>query len=202
MSNFVINEEIKCNILNLYFKDNKTMKEIEQTTGISRNSISKILHQDIRFFEEKEKRKESKLRQPQTNKVNFNKNGNSYSTKINIPYLYFKKMGIDKENRLVDVIYDENKKEIILKNIQKNKKYVIIFLAIYKSKGRCEKMNFNEEEQKLLSEANVLVETNKTYTSDEVKGFSNKIVEHIMTFSKTDIPKVKSKFDPILFKIS
>ena len=34
---------------------------------------------------------------------------------INIPYLYFKKMGIDKENRLVDVIYDENKKEIILK---------------------------------------------------------------------------------------
>ena len=25
------------------------------------------------------------------------------------------KMGIDKENRLVDVIYDENKKEIILK---------------------------------------------------------------------------------------
>ena len=40
-------------------------------------------------------------------------------------------------------------------------------------------MNFNEEEQKLLSEANVLVETNKTYTSDEVKGFSNKIVEHM-----------------------
>lgn len=29
-------------------------------------------------------------------------------------------------------------------------------------------MNFNEEEQKLLSEANVLVETNKTYTDDEV----------------------------------
>ena len=190
MSNFVINEEIKCNILNLYFKDNKIMKEIEQTTGISRNSIGKVLHQDKRFYEEKEKRKESKLRQPQTNKVNFNKNGNSYSTKINIPYLYFKKMGIDKENRLVDVIYDENKK------------YVIIFLTIYKSKGRCEKMNFNEEEQKLLSEANVLVETNKTYTDDEVKGFSNKIVEHIMTFSKTDIPKVKSKFDPILFKIS
>jgi len=115
VSNFVINEEIKCNILNLYFKDNKTMKEIEQTTGISRNSIGKVLHQDKRFYEEKEKRKESKLRQPQTNKVNFNKNGNSYSTKINIPYLYFKKMGIDKENRLVDVIYDENKKEIILK---------------------------------------------------------------------------------------
>ena len=40
------------------------------------------------------------------------------------------------------------------------------------------------------------------YTDDEVKGFSNKIVEHIMTFSKTDIPRVKSKFDPILFKIS
>ena len=115
MSNFVINEEIKCNILNLYFKDNKTMKEIEQTTGISRNSISKILHQDIRFFEEKENRKESKLRQPQTNKVNFNKNGNSYSTKINIPFLYLKKMRNKKENRLVDVIYKENKKEIILK---------------------------------------------------------------------------------------
>ena len=59
-NNFVINEEIKCNILNLYFKDNKTMKEIEQTTGISRNSISKILHQDKRFLEEKDKRRESK----------------------------------------------------------------------------------------------------------------------------------------------
>ena len=42
----------------------------------------------------------------------------------------------------------------------------------------------------------------KLITDDEVKGFSNKIVEHIMTFSKTDIPRVKSKFDPILFKIS
>ena len=63
-------------------------------------------------------------------------------------------------------------------------------------------MNFNEEEQKLLSEANVSVETNKTYTADEVKGFSNKIIDHIMTFSKTDIPKVKSRFDSILYKIS
>ncbi len=63
-------------------------------------------------------------------------------------------------------------------------------------------MNFNEEEQKLLSEANVSVDINKTYTADEVKGFSSKIIDHIMTFSKTDIPNVKSKFDPILFKIS
>lgn len=63
-------------------------------------------------------------------------------------------------------------------------------------------MNFNEEEQKLLSEANVSVDINKTYTADEVKDFSSKIIDHIMTFSKTDIPNVKSKFDPILFKIS
>ena len=63
-------------------------------------------------------------------------------------------------------------------------------------------MNFSEEEQRLLSEANVSVDINKTYTADEVKGFSSKIIDHIMTFSKTDIPNVKSKFDPILFKIS
>ena len=118
MSNFVINEEIKCNILNLYFKDNKTMKEIEQTTGISRNSIGKVLHQDKRFYEEKEKRKESKLRQPQTNKVNFNKNGNSYSTKINIPYLYFKKMGIDKETFIKNIETLLSQKNKVSGNVQ------------------------------------------------------------------------------------
>ncbi len=63
-------------------------------------------------------------------------------------------------------------------------------------------MNFNEEETKLFSEADVLVEANKTYTIDEVKGFSNKIIEHIMSFSKEEIPEARRKFDPLLFKIS
>lgn len=44
MVNFVINEEIKNKILDLYFIDKKTMNEIKKETGISRNSISKILH--------------------------------------------------------------------------------------------------------------------------------------------------------------
>lgn len=63
-------------------------------------------------------------------------------------------------------------------------------------------MNFNEEEQKLFNEADVAIETNKTYTIEETKGFANKVIEHIMTFSKDEIPSVKSKFDPLLFKIS
>ena len=63
-------------------------------------------------------------------------------------------------------------------------------------------MNFNEEETKLFSEADVLVEANKTYTIDEVKGFSNKIIEHIMSFSEEEIPEARRKFDPLLFKIS
>lgn len=63
-------------------------------------------------------------------------------------------------------------------------------------------MNFNEEETKLFSEADVSVEANKTYTIDEVKGFSNKVIEHIMSFSKEEIPEARRKFDPLLFKIS
>lgn len=119
MSNFVINEEIKNSIIDLYFIDKKTMNEISTETGISRNSISKILHQDKRFENEKKNRREEKLKQPQINKVIFEKNGNSYSTKINIPYKYLEKMGISKENRLIEVIYDENKNEIILKKYTK-----------------------------------------------------------------------------------
>ena len=114
MANFVINEEMKTNILNLYFKEKYTMKQISVKTGISRYTISKILHQDQRFKSEKENRKEEKLKQPQKNKVIFDKNGNSYSTKVSIPYNYIKKMGITLDDRLIEVVYDENENVIIL----------------------------------------------------------------------------------------
>lgn len=63
-------------------------------------------------------------------------------------------------------------------------------------------MNFNEEERELFNEADVLVEANRTYTIDEVNSFSNKVIEHIMSFSKEEIPIVRRKFEPLLFKIS
>ena len=92
MSNFVINEEIKNNILDLYFTDKNTMQQISEKTGISRYSISEILHKDKRFENEKKNRREEKLQQPQINKVIFDKNGDSYSAKVSIPYKYIKNM--------------------------------------------------------------------------------------------------------------
>lgn len=62
-------------------------------------------------------------------------------------------------------------------------------------------MNFNEEEQKLFNEAGINID-NRTYTAEEAKVFANKIVDHIMSFSKQEIPTVKSKFDNLLYKIS
>lgn len=62
-------------------------------------------------------------------------------------------------------------------------------------------MNFNEEERELFSEAGINIE-NKTYTLEEAKTFSNKVVEHIMSFSKQEIPEVKKKYDNLLYKIS
>lgn len=119
MANFTINEELKNNILNLYFSDKNTMKQISEKTGISRYSISKILHKDKRFENEKKNRREEKLRQPQINKVIFDKNGESYSAKVSIPYKYIKKMGINLDNRLVEVSFDENKDEVVIKKYTK-----------------------------------------------------------------------------------
>lgn len=62
-------------------------------------------------------------------------------------------------------------------------------------------MNFNEEEQKLLNEAGINID-NKNYTLEETKVFANKIVDHIMSFSKQDIPETKKKYDNLLNKIS
>lgn len=119
MANFIISEEQKSNILYLYFTDKNTMQQISEKTGISRYSISEILHKDKRFENEKKNRKEEKLQQPQINKVIFDKNGNSYSAKVSIPYKYIKKMGISLEDRLVEVSFDENKDEIVIKKYTK-----------------------------------------------------------------------------------
>ena len=62
-------------------------------------------------------------------------------------------------------------------------------------------MNFNEREKELFSEAGINIE-DKTYTIEEAKTFSNKVVEHIMSFSKDEIPEVKKKYDNLLYKIS
>lgn len=119
MAKFIISEEQKSNILDLYFTDKNTMQQISEKTGISRYSISEILHKDKRFENEKKNRREEKLQQPQINKVIFDKNGNSYSAKVSIPYKYIKKMGISLEDRLVEVYFDENKNEVVIKKYTK-----------------------------------------------------------------------------------
>lgn len=62
-------------------------------------------------------------------------------------------------------------------------------------------MNFNEEEKKLFNEAGIYIE-NKTYSVEEVKIFSSKLVDHIMSFSKQEIPIIRKKYDNLLYKIS
>ena len=57
------------------------------------------------------------------------------------------------------------------------------------------------KEKELFSEAGINIE-DKTYTIEETKTFSNKVVEHIMSFSKDEIPEVKKKYDDLLYKIS
>lgn len=115
MSNFVVNEKIKSDILNLYFKEKYTMQEISDKTTISRYTISKILHQDKRFEDEKNNRKEEKLKQPQVNKIIFDKNGSSYSTKVTIPYKYLSAIGINLKEKLVEVEFNKEKDEIIIR---------------------------------------------------------------------------------------
>lgn len=115
MSNFVINEKIKNDILNLYFNEKHTMQEISDKTSISRYTISKILHQDNRFENEKENRKKEKLKQPQINKLIFDKNKNTFNVKVSIPYDYIEKLGLNRDNRIVEVKLDEKKEEITIK---------------------------------------------------------------------------------------
>ena len=115
MSNFVVNEKIKSDILNLYFKEKYTMQEISDKTSISRYTISKILHQDKRFEDEKNNRKEEKLKQPQVNKLIFDKNKNTFNVKVSIPYNYIEKLGLSRDDRIVEVKLDEKKEKIIIK---------------------------------------------------------------------------------------
>lgn len=115
MSNFVVNEKIKSDILNLYFKEKYTMQEISDKTSISRYTISKILHQDKRFEDEKKNRKEEKLKQPQVNKLIFDKNKNTFNVKVSIPYNYIEKLGLSRDDRIVEVKLDEKKEEITIK---------------------------------------------------------------------------------------
>ena len=49
-------------------------------------------------------------------KINFNKSGSgSYTPKLALPATFINKMGITKEEREIKIIFDEEKKEIILK---------------------------------------------------------------------------------------
>lgn len=112
MSNNTINNELKNKILKLYFEDNQTMQEISNIVNISRYTISKILHQDNRFIKDKTKRKLDRLRKPQIRKLIFNKKDNSYTVKVSIPYNYIEKLGLNIEDKIVDVKLDENNKRI------------------------------------------------------------------------------------------
>lgn len=114
MSNYVVNDDIKNQILDLYFNKNETMQKISETTGVTRNTISKILHQDNRFLNKGKIIKERRLKKPQRRKLIFNKNGQSYNIKISLPYEYIEKLGFDISNRIAKVELDEKNNQIII----------------------------------------------------------------------------------------
>lgn len=53
-------------------------------------------------------------------KINFNKSGRGTKTpKLALPIAFIKNMGISEDNREIELIYDEGKKEIIIKKSSK-----------------------------------------------------------------------------------
>lgn len=53
-------------------------------------------------------------------KINFNKSGRGTKTpKLALPMTFIKNMGISEDNREIELIYDEEKKEIIIKKSSK-----------------------------------------------------------------------------------
>ncbi|WP_304683083.1 sigma factor-like helix-turn-helix DNA-binding protein [uncultured Clostridium sp.] len=114
MAKYVVNDDIKNQILDLYFNKNETMKKISETVGITRNTISNILHQDNRFFIKRKIIKEERLKKPQRRKLIFNKNGQTYNIKISLPYDYIEKLGFNISNRIANVELDEKNDQIII----------------------------------------------------------------------------------------
>ena len=56
--------EKKTKIEELFFKQNKTIKEISQKLNLSISYVSRILKQNINYHDEKERRKKEKLKNP------------------------------------------------------------------------------------------------------------------------------------------
>lgn len=48
-------------------------------------------------------------------KVSFYKAGNGISTRVNVPIVWLRKLGISEENKEIELLFDEEKKCLILK---------------------------------------------------------------------------------------
>lgn len=54
-------------------------------------------------------------------KISFNKSGRgTYTPKLALPISYINSMGITQDEREIEVYFDDEKKEIILKKLQKS----------------------------------------------------------------------------------
>ena len=61
--------------------------------------------------------------------------------------------------------------------------------------------NINEQEMKLLEEANVKIE-DKEYSQAECKDIVHSIVDYVMNFSKNDIGNNMNRYNGIIEKLS
>lgn len=61
--------------------------------------------------------------------------------------------------------------------------------------------NLNEEEIKFLKEANVVIDVNKEYTTDERKHMVNQAMSYIMNFSKKEIGEMVNKYGNTINKL-
>lgn len=114
MSKFIIDENIKNEILNQYFLERKNKNEISKNTKISRYIVGKILEDDDRYENEKIIREQDRFKKPKVNQLIFYKSKQSYNVKVSIPYSYIEKLGLNINDKFVEIKLNEENKEIII----------------------------------------------------------------------------------------
>lgn len=60
---------------------------------------------------------------------------------------------------------------------------------------------FNEDETKLLENANIQIEEEKEYSIEEIERFKIKIGEHIISHSSKEIGNLEKQYDSVISKI-
>lgn len=108
-----ISDEIKEQILDLYFNKGFKMTEIEEKLNVSRPVISNIIN-------EYKQKQNIDIKLSKVNTVKLNKDTKeSYRHMVNIPPDFLKAIDIKNDERDIKILVDKKEKEIKIKKIDK-----------------------------------------------------------------------------------